>query len=328
MGALDGFRSIWTNANAAFGQGIPSGGAQFDRSAELRGLQNTAASASPDGRWTGTASDSYGDANGRHARTLGGIADLDRRLGLEVDRAAAVVTAGRRDLEAVRQRVNAAAASVPNTTAGERMMYAAICKGSSDIQTILNRSHADMSEIGERIRGIGDEYQTLSDGEGSHSLDVTGDRRLPATTLDLNDIVYTKPFDPTHPKDPEAYGPPGYKELVPNSGVWVPDPSSPSYTPTPVEAPLDLDDIVQYPPYDKDGKPVLGPSGYMELVPHSGTWVPEPGGIMWPNDPPTAPVDLTKIVVGTPGVLGKSWQTELIPHSGVWVPDPHYGGPS
>jgi hypothetical protein len=93
-------------------------------------------------------------------------------------------------------------------------------------------------------------------------------------------------------------------------------------------APLDLDDIVQYPPYDKDGKPVLGPSGYIELVPHSGTWVPEPGGIMWPTDPPTAPVDLNKIVVGTPGVLGKSWQRELIPHSGVWVPDPHYGGPS
>ena len=72
---------------------------------------------------------------------------------------------------------------------------------------------------------------------------------MPPTALDLNDIVYKKPFDPN---DLETRGPRGYKELVPDSGVWVPDPSSQFYTPTPVEKPLDLDDIVQVSPFGPD----------------------------------------------------------------------------
>lgn len=161
MGALDGFRSIWTNANAAFGEGSPTGGEQFDQSPDLRRLQNTVTSAGPDESWAGAASDSYAEANAGHARTLGGIAELDKRLAVEVDRAAEVVTTGRRDLEAIRQRVNDAAASVPNTAAGERLLYPAISKGSSDIQEILNRSHGDLSAIGERIRAIGNRYDEL-----------------------------------------------------------------------------------------------------------------------------------------------------------------------
>lgn len=320
MGALDGFRSIWSNANATFGQGTPSGGAQFDQSGDLRRLQDTINSARPDEVWMGAASESYTDANNRQARTLGGIANLDDRLAVEVDRAAAVVTAGRRDLDSVRRWVNDAAARVPNNAAGERMLYPTISKGASDIQDILTRSHADLSAIGDRIRGIGSEYQLLGEGEGrgGTTLDKVPSPKHPDTTLDLNDIVYKKPGE---------LGPSGFKELVPHSGVWVPDPSSRFYVPTPVEKPLDLDDIVQYPPFDSKGNRVLGPSGYIELVPDSGTWVPDPNGPMWPSDPPTAPVDLNKIIVVDPTKLGQPWEVELIPHSGVWVPNPHYGGP-
>ena len=330
MGALDGFRSIWTNANAAFGQGSPTGGEQLDQSLELRRLQSTVTAAGPEGSWTGAASESYAAANARQARTLGGIAELDKRLAVEVDRAAEVVATGRRDLEAVRQRVNDAAASVPNTAARERMLYPAISKGSSDIQEILNRSHGDLSSIGERIRGIGGEYDDL--GGGAQPMDVKGSGKLPATTLDLNDIVQLGVYDQ---QGRRVLGPSGYKELVPNSGTWVPDPSSPAYQPTPVEAPLDLNDIQQLPVYDDHGRRVLGPHGYMELVPNSGTWVPDPKssspGVPYPS--PQAPLDLNDIhvygTVDTNGkrIFGQPWEMELIPHTGVWVPDPNYGRP-
>lgn len=332
MGAIDGFLSTWSQAHAMFGRGVPGEGAQFDHSSRLLGLRDSVTSARPDSAWTGSASDSYAEANSRQGHSLGSLADLDKRLGVEVDRSAAVVAAGRRDLDAVRKWVVDAAATIPDTALGQRMLYPVIAKGSGEIADIIDRSNGDLAAIAARIRGLGGEYQALGGGEegaGADPLDVTGDgeedRDVPQTALDLNDIVYKRPFDPS---DSSTYGDPGYKELVPDSGVWVPDPGSRFYRPTPVEKPLDLDDIVQLSPVDSDGNRVLGPSGYMELVPESGTWVPDPNGPMWPTDPPTAPVDLTKIVVADPKALGLPWQMELIPNSGVWVPDPHYGEPS
>jgi EspA/EspE family len=335
VSALDGFRSIWTNANAAFGQGTPSGGAQFDQSGSLHQLQNTVNSARPEANWMGAASDSYSDANTRQARTLGGIADLDKRLAVEVDRAAAVVTAGRRDLDSIRRLVNDAAATVPNNVAGERMLYPTISKGSKDIQEILTRSHGDLTAIGERIRGIGSDYQLLGDGDGGTggtNHDKPPKPRVPDTALDLNDIVQLPVRDD---KGNRILGPRGYKELVPNSGTWVPDPSSPDYRPTPVEAPLDLNRIVQLGVYDDKGKRILGPTGFMELVPNSGTWVPNPKstppGTAYPS--PEAPLDLNDIhVYGTVDgngkrIFGLPWEMELIPHTGVWVPNPAYGRP-
>lgn len=334
VGALDGFRSMWTNANATFGHGTPTGGAQFDRSGEMHRLQNTVTSAGPGSAWLGAASDSYSAANGRQSRVLGGIADLDQRLGVEVDRAAAVVTTGRRDLDSVRQWMNDAATAVPNNAAGERLLYPAISKGSREIQDILSRSHGDMTAIGERIRGIGSEYQALGDGggNGTQPLDDKGDGKVPDTALDLNDIVQLGVYDD---EGRRILGPRGYKELVPNSGTWVPDPSSPDYRPTSVEAPLDLNRIRQLGVYDDKGRRILGPSGYMELVPNSGTWVPDPNsltpGISYPA--PEAPLDLNDIhVYGTVDASGKRifglpWEMELIPHTGVWVPNPAYGQP-
>jgi EspA/EspE family len=320
VSALDGFLSTWSGANATFGQGAPTEGARFDQSGQLSELRDRVTSAAPGSTWTGSGADRYADANVKHANMLGALGSLDNRLGTAVDRSAAVVAAGRRDLDAVKKWVVDAAATVPNTPAGQQMLYPVVSKGAKDIHDILNRSNGDMAEIAKRIRGIGAEYDKLGgdDGHGGQVLDVKGDGKLPDTTLDLNDIVRKRPGD---------LGDPGFKELIPHSGVWVPDPSSRFYSPTPVEKPLDLDDIVQLAP-SQDGKPVPGPNGYIELVPQSGTWVPDPNDPKWwPTDPPTAPVDLNKIVVAKPGALGQPWDVELIPGSGVWVPDPHFGDP-
>ncbi len=167
MSALEGFRSLWSLANATFGEGVPTGGALFDQSIQLQGLQNAVASAAPGQGWSGSSADSYADANAAHASTLGALAGLDERLAAEVDRAADVVMAGRRDLDSVRQWVNDAAASIPHTAAGERQLYPVISKGASDIAAIITRSHGDLAAIAERIRVLGGEYQALGDGGGA-----------------------------------------------------------------------------------------------------------------------------------------------------------------
>ena len=165
MSALDGFMTTWAHARSTFGQGTVDG-SQFDQSSQLYQLQNDVASAAPSSAWTGAASDQYAEANGKQIRTLGGVGDLDKQLGVEVDRSAAVVAAGRRDLEAVKKWVSDAAATVPNTPAGESMLWPIVSKGSSEIQDILTRSNSELNSIGERIRGLGSEYQALGDDGG------------------------------------------------------------------------------------------------------------------------------------------------------------------
>lgn len=155
---------MWSEAVATFGEGIPNEGAEFDQSSRLQELQDTVRSADPGEGWRGPASDSYAEANTRQADTLSSLGSLDRRLAVEVDRSAAVVSAGRRDLDTVRKFVDDAVERIPNTAAGEQMLYPVISKGSSDIQDIINRSHDDLSAIAERVRGLGVEYEALGDG--------------------------------------------------------------------------------------------------------------------------------------------------------------------
>ncbi|WP_326545118.1 EspA/EspE family type VII secretion system effector [Mycolicibacterium sp. ND9-15] len=337
MGVLDAFLSTWSQARATFGEGTPRDGAGLDNSSRLESIRGDVEAAAPGSNWTGSGADGYADENARQANALGVMAGLDRRLAAEVDRSAAVVAAGRRDLDAVRKWVVDAAATVPSTVAGEQWLWPVVSKGANEVAEIIQRSHADLAAIAARMRGIGAEYDELnrhpekdddatpvSFGSGEGTSD------LPETTFDLNDVVQLAPYDPS---DPRTFGPRGYRELVPGSGTWIPDPSSPDYRPTPVEAPLDLDDVECRPPYVAGDESTYGPFGYQELVPGSGTWVPIPGGPAWPSDPPDRPLDLTDIeyrppyVSGDETTYGPYGYTELIPGGGVWVPDANAGGP-
>lgn len=319
VGALEGFMSVWSGARQSFGAATPQDGSSFDNSARLRQLQTDVESATPSSGWTGTASDTYADANSKQGRTLGAIADLDSRLAVEVNRSAEVVAAGRRDLDAVKQWVSAAASTLPNTAAREQMLWPVVAKGTNDVAEIMRRSHGDLSAIAERIRGIGDEYDELGkpDNHGAEPMNVKGDGdeqkgQVPETTLDLADIEY---------KPPGELGEPGSMELVPGSGVWVPDPSSPGYQPKPPEAPLDFNDIEYL------GPGVKGQPWQMELVPGSGAWVPDPNYPGYQPSTPEAPVDLTEIQIADPTKLVPAGKVELWPHSGVLIPDPNAGRP-
>lgn len=107
---------------------------------------------------------------------------------------------------------------------------------------------------------------------------------------------------------PGALGPSGYKELIPNSGVWYPEnPSSPAKTP------VDLKDIVRLHP------DALGPSWAQELFPGSGTWFPEPG--RYPGaeaTPPEIPIDVRKLIQVPEGTLAPANTVEIAP--GLWYP--------
>lgn len=153
--------STWNDAHAKFGQGTPDDGAQIDKSAQLRQIQSTVSSAAPGSAWTGGGADSYGNANTRHASTIGELAGLDKRLATEVGNSAAVVAAGRRDLDSVKQWVLDAAAAVPNTKDRDKLLWPIVGKGNGDIAEIIKRSHADLSAIGGRIQTVGNEYQKL-----------------------------------------------------------------------------------------------------------------------------------------------------------------------
>ncbi len=160
-GVLNAFLSTWSSARSTFGEGSPQAGATYDNSATLRQLESGLEGAAPGSRWTGSAASAYDTANTEHRQVIGQLAGLDQRLGAQVDQSAQVVAAGRRDLDAVRQWVVAAANSVPPGKAGEQMMLPIVQKGISQVMEVVQRSNGDLNAVGEKIRALGDEYGLL-----------------------------------------------------------------------------------------------------------------------------------------------------------------------
>jgi hypothetical protein len=320
MSALDAFYSTWDQARNTFGSGAPQTGAEFDRSSQLRDMQSAVQAATPDSRWQGSAADAYTAKNQKHAAVYGKLADLDQRMAAEVDRSAAVVTAGRQNLDQVRDWVTSAAASAPTDKSGEYVKLAIASKGLSQISDIIQQSNSQMTAIGERVRGIGKEYDEIGGDDKKKAPDAKEmsnfmgpkltpqlDPQKPAV-LDLDDIDR---------RPPGALGKQGYKELVAGSGVWVPDPKSPYYKPHPPKHPLDLADL------QDRGPGSLGQPWEMELIPGSGVWVPNPNYPTFEQKPPEFPLDLNKVVDRGPNALGKPWEIEIGGRgSGVFAPDP------
>lgn len=163
MSALDAFMSVWSKARATFGEGSPVEGTEFDKSAQFQDLRDTVHTAAPGDHWTGGGADGYADKNSAHAAKLGRMAELDKRLAVEVDRSAAVVAAGRRDLDQVKQWVADASSGLPQNAAGNHKLWSIVSKGSGDVADILQRSHTDMTAISNRIQGLGNEWDELRD---------------------------------------------------------------------------------------------------------------------------------------------------------------------
>jgi hypothetical protein len=161
MDSIDGFLSTWSSAWQTYGQGSPQTGEQYDNSTTLRQLSSGLQAAAPGSRWTSDAATKYGAANAEHGRVIGALAGLDQRLAAEVTNSARVVDTGRRSLDAVRQWVVHAAASVPPGKVGEQIKMAIAQKGFVALAEIIKKSNSESNAIGGRIGILGDEYQKL-----------------------------------------------------------------------------------------------------------------------------------------------------------------------
>lgn len=165
VSVLDAFLSTWSNALATFGHGGPQPGAGYGRSSTLEQLTADLNQAVPDTHWWGGAASAYGAVNTRHRRVVGGLGNLDIRLVEQIDQSASIIAGGRRDLNALRQWVVDAAAGLPKSEAGERMLLPIVRTGLIHLTDIVTRANADLSSVGGNIRTIGDEYQELGDGQ-------------------------------------------------------------------------------------------------------------------------------------------------------------------
>ena len=197
MSTLDGFYATWADARHTFGQGTPRGGAQFDASAKLQQLGADVASAAPGSLWSGAAASAYEAKNANHRAVFDRTADLDQRLGRSVDQAARIVTAGRRDLETLRQWVTDAAASVPPGKQRDAMLTQIASKGLERLGEVVRRANDDLSGVAQGIRGLKTEYDALTfketpappgEDEPKGDADGVGDDKTDMSSVDINEI--------------------------------------------------------------------------------------------------------------------------------------------
>lgn len=171
---LDAFLSTWSSALATFGQGTPVTGGRFDQSRHLYELHDDLGSANPDRSWSGSAASRYASVNADHQRVIGAVGSLDQRLAKQIDQSAQIVRSGRQDLDEARHWVLKAAALVPSTPVGERLLAPVVSAGLSRVTDVVTRANNDLHVVAANILTIKNEYQTLGDGPrfGGHG---TGD---------------------------------------------------------------------------------------------------------------------------------------------------------
>jgi hypothetical protein len=161
VSVLDAFLSTWSDARSTFGEGTPETGSQYDKSGPLQDMQTTVQSAAPGSTWTGRAASAYGTANTEHGDVLGKLAGLDQRLSAQVNQSSQVVEAGRRNLDALRQWMVDAAASVPPGKNRDQMLLPIVQKGLGQLTDIVTKSNGDLGKIGGEIRALDAEFRAL-----------------------------------------------------------------------------------------------------------------------------------------------------------------------
>jgi len=161
VSVLDGFLATWSNARDTFGQGVPATGEQFDQSGRLTTMQSNVESAAPGSRWTGSGASAYDTANANHGKVFGQLAALDQELRTHVTESSQVVAAGRRNLETIRKWVVDTAAAVPPGKNHDQMVMQIVHEGLGQLSEIVTKSNGDLAAIGEKIRGLGGQYEAL-----------------------------------------------------------------------------------------------------------------------------------------------------------------------
>ena len=177
MSAIDAFFTVWARARRTFGAGTPAAGTQFDAGTKLRQLGVEVESAAPNAVWSGGAATAYGAKNAAHRGRFDRLADLDHRLGRSVDRSAELVGAGRQRLDALRQWVSDAAASVPPGKFQEAQLTQIASAGLGRLQEIVLGAHTELGVVAQDIVKLTTEYELVTSDEGAAGGDEEGDEK-------------------------------------------------------------------------------------------------------------------------------------------------------
>jgi len=173
VGIKDAFYGVWNEAYKTYGEGVPPGGEQFDRSAQLQKMQQAVLAAGPDDRWQGSGSEAYGRANKQLADRYGELADLDRRYGAEIDKSKAAVLAGRQAMLTVRSNFDALVSGLDENKPADRLLLmSALSNGLGEVQKTLLNTTQEQLAAGQRMKVIADEYAAegkpkVAGGEGA-----------------------------------------------------------------------------------------------------------------------------------------------------------------
>lgn len=170
MSVLEAFLTVSRTAQSSFGTGTPQPGTPLSESSTaVRSVETDLRGASPGGQWTGTASDAYAQANIKHIGNVGAFAELDQRLGAQIDSAADVVSNGRENVISVHNWVVRLAEFVPPGPLREALLLPIVNTGIAQIGATVLRTKFDLSSISDEITEIANEYQKLGAGEGAGS---------------------------------------------------------------------------------------------------------------------------------------------------------------
>ncbi|WP_301120868.1 EspA/EspE family type VII secretion system effector [Mycolicibacterium fortuitum] len=170
MSVLEAFLTVSRTAQSSFGAGTPQPGTPLSESSTaVRSVETDLRGASPGGQWTGTASDAYAQANIKHIGNVGAFAELDQRLGAQIDSAADVVSNGRENVISVHNWVVRLAELVPSGPLREALLLPIVNTGIAQIGATVLRTKFDLSSISDEITEIANEYQKLGAGEGAGS---------------------------------------------------------------------------------------------------------------------------------------------------------------
>ncbi|OBI77547.1 hypothetical protein A5664_19755 [Mycolicibacterium fortuitum] len=170
VSVLEAFLTVSRAAQSSFGTGTPQPGTPLSESSTaVRSVETDLRGASPGGQWTGTASDAYAQANIKHIGNIGAFAELDQRLGAQIDSAADVVSNGRENVISVHNWVVRLAELVPSGPLREALLLPIVNTGIAQIGAAVLRTKFDLSSISDEITEIANEYQKLGAGEGAGS---------------------------------------------------------------------------------------------------------------------------------------------------------------
>lgn len=165
MSPLGAFLTTWSNARTTFGEGTPQPGAIYDQSTPLDELCADLRRAASRHCWSGAAGAAYATANADHRRVINALSELDRRLARQVDQSAQIVSAGRRDVDSIKDWVVAASNTVPAGEVGELMLLPIVQRGLADLIETVTRANSELGTVSDSIRAVSGDYRALGVGQ-------------------------------------------------------------------------------------------------------------------------------------------------------------------